>query len=100
MKLPCLEEWSYMEKLWCIPLVSLLSLLGCLLCHLKVVKISALDPSCIDDFRAFLKVIPSLEHLSFLLGLFNGQFTLENILDQLCNASPSGVTTTESTSQL
>jgi len=100
MELPCLEEWSYMGKLWRIPLVSLLSLLDRSSCHLKVVKISALDPSCIDDFRAFLEAIPSLEHLSFSLGQSNSQSTLNNILDRLCNAPPSSTSTTESASQL
>ena len=100
MELPSLEEWSYMGKSWRIPLVSLLSLLKRSSCHLKVVKFSALDPSCIDDFRAFLEAIPSLEHLSFSLGLSNGQSTLNNILDRLCNAPPSGTSATESTSQL
>jgi hypothetical protein len=99
MELPCLEEWSYMGKSWRIPLVNLLSLLERSSCHLKVVKISALDPSCIDDFRAFLEAIPSLEHLSFSLGLSNGQSTLNNILDRLCNSVPSGTSMTESASQ-
>jgi len=100
MELPCLEEWSYVGKFWRIPLVSLLSLLERSSCHLKVVKISTLDPSCIDDFRTFLEAIPSLEHLSFSLGLSNGQSTLNNILDRLCNAPPSGTSATESASQL
>jgi len=60
MELPCLEEWLYTGKSWCIPLGSILSLLERSLCHLKVVKIFALDPSCIDDFRTFLEAIPSL----------------------------------------
>jgi len=99
LELPCLEEWSYMGKSWRIPLGSILSLLERSSCRLKVVKIFALDPSCIDDFRAFLEAIPSLEHLSFSLGLSNGQSTLNNILDRLCDASLSGTRETENASQ-
>ena len=99
MELPGLEEWSYTGKSWHIPLVSLLSLLECSSCHLKVVKISSLDPSHIGDFRTFLEAIPSLEHLSFSLGLSKGQSTLNNILDRLCNAPPSGTSMTETASQ-
>jgi len=99
MELPGLEEWSYMGKSWRIPLVSLLSLLERSSCHLKVVKISGLDPSRIDDFRTFLEAIPSLKHLSFSLGLSKGQSTLNNILDRLCNAPPSGTSMTETATQ-
>ena len=104
LELPCLEEWSYMGNSWRIPLGSILSLLERSSCRLKVVKIFALDPSCMDDFRAFLEAIPSLEHLSFSLGLSNGrstngQSTLNNILDRLCDASLSGMSETENASQ-